>query len=167
MSTFIYADKKTLTFIHQTAKVYRLDPALVCAIIEQESSWNPWAIRYEPGFYRRYIAPMVRRRQSKNKKPPRLIVPRGVSVMTEAHARAMSWGLMQVMGQTAREHGFKDRFLSALCLAPFGIDTGCRVLAAYLAEKHGDVRKGLLRWNGGGDPHYPDKVQRRVPKYKS
>ena len=28
-----------------------------CAIIEQESAWNPWAVRYEPAFFARYVAP--------------------------------------------------------------------------------------------------------------
>jgi hypothetical protein len=33
-----------------------LDPALVCAVIEQESAWNAWAIRYEPMFFAKYGA---------------------------------------------------------------------------------------------------------------
>ena len=24
---------------------HSVDPALVCAVIEQESAWNPWAVR--------------------------------------------------------------------------------------------------------------------------
>jgi soluble lytic murein transglycosylase-like protein len=38
------------------AAAHTLDPALVCAVIEQESAWNPWAVRYEPGFLSRYVA---------------------------------------------------------------------------------------------------------------
>ena len=40
------------------ASEHGLDPALVCAVVEQESSWNPWAVRYEPGFLSRYVAPL-------------------------------------------------------------------------------------------------------------
>ena len=78
------------------ASQHALDPALVCAIIEQESSWDTHAIRYEPAFRSRYVAPLGL--------PP-----------TEEIARSISWGLMQVMGQSAREHSFAGRFLSALC----------------------------------------------------
>jgi soluble lytic murein transglycosylase-like protein len=73
------------------ALAHSLDPALVCAVVEQESAWNPWAIRYEPGFLARYVAPLF---------------TAGKISATEAYARSFSWGLMQVMGQVAREHGF-------------------------------------------------------------
>ena len=39
--------------------MHALWPDLVCAIIEQESAWNPWALRYEPSFYAKYIAPRM------------------------------------------------------------------------------------------------------------
>ncbi len=35
----------------RAAAAQSLDPALVCAVVEQESAWNPWAIRYEPLFF--------------------------------------------------------------------------------------------------------------------
>jgi soluble lytic murein transglycosylase-like protein len=40
------------------AKTHALDSALVCAVIEQESAWEPHAIRYEPAFRMRYVAPL-------------------------------------------------------------------------------------------------------------
>ena len=40
------------------AAAHALDPALVCAVIEQESAWHQWAVRYEPSFLSRYIAPL-------------------------------------------------------------------------------------------------------------
>ena len=36
-----------------------LDPALVCAVVEQESSWDTFAIRYEPAFRTRYVVPLA------------------------------------------------------------------------------------------------------------
>src|SRR5258708_30459941 len=77
-----------------------LDPALVCAVVEQESAWNPWAIRFEPLFFAKYVASLY----TNNK----------ISA-SEAYARGFSWGLMQVMGQVAREVGFDPLFLSTLC----------------------------------------------------
>jgi hypothetical protein len=32
------------------ASAHGLDPALVCAVVEQESAWDAHAIRYEPAF---------------------------------------------------------------------------------------------------------------------
>ena len=84
----------------KAADAQLLDPALVCAVVEQESAWNPWAMRYEPLFFSKYVAGLY----TNNK----------ISA-TEAYARGFSWGLMQVMGQVAREAGFDSLFLAALC----------------------------------------------------
>jgi soluble lytic murein transglycosylase-like protein len=129
------------------ASAHGLDPALVCAVVEQESEWDACAIRYEPGFRARYVAPL--------ELPP-----------TEEIARSISWGLMQVMGQVAREQGFQRPFLSALCDPSAGLTFGCIVLAAKLAAASGDVSRGLTLWNGGGNPDYAAQVLARVPRYK-
>jgi len=75
-----------LVLARKTA-VHSLDPSLVCAVVEQESAWNPWAIRYEPAFFSKFVASLY----TNNK-----------IAATEAYARGFSWGLMQVMGQVAR-----------------------------------------------------------------
>ncbi|HKN25309.1 MAG TPA: transglycosylase SLT domain-containing protein [Candidatus Acidoferrum sp.] len=124
---------------------YGLDPFLVCALIEQESGWNPWAMRYEPGFLQRYIANM--------KLEP-----------TEAAARATSFGLCQVMGQTAREKGFQGKFLTQLCDPDVGVELGCRKLQECFAV-HGDPETSLLAYNGGGSPEYGKEVLARVAHY--
>jgi hypothetical protein len=78
-------------------------------------------MRYEPAFRTRYVAPLGL--------PP-----------TEEIARSISWGLMQVMGQVAREHGFSGKYLSALCDPAAGLELGCTVLASKiaLARRHDD-----------------------------
>ncbi len=124
-----------------------LDSALVCAIVEQESSWDTHAIRYEPAFRTRYVSPL------------------GLPA-TEEVARSISWGLMQVMGQVAREHGFQRPFLSALCDSSAGLTFGCIVLAVKLAAAGGNVPRGLALWNGGGNPDYAAQVLARVPRYR-
>ena len=127
-----------------------LDPALVCAVCEQESGWNSWAIRYEPAFYRHYLQPMIAKGALHDE--------------TETRARAFSWGLMQVMGQTARENGYGGH-LAGLCDPAAGIEVGCRVLTGKLAEAQGDVERGLLLWNGGANSSYPAEVLARRGKY--
>jgi len=128
------------------ATKYGLDVAMVCALIEQESDWNQWAMRYEPAFYDHYISNMT-----------------SLSA-TEMIARATSYGLMQIMGQTAREFGCTVRFLSQLCDPDTGIDIGCRKLQKCFAV-HGADESGLLAYNGGGNPEYGVQVLARVAHY--
>ena len=135
----------------QAATAQSLAPALVCAIVEQESAWNPWAMRYEPAFFAKYIAPLY----TNNK-----------VTACEAYARGFSWGLMQVMGQVAREVGFDAPFLAALCDPPQGLAIGCRVLRKEFDAMAGDVTRTLLAWNGGGNPGYPSQVLARLSHYQ-
>lgn len=143
---------EVIDLARQIAVEHKLEPALVCAVIEQESAWDPWAVRYEPAFLSRYVAPLY---------------TTGKISATEAYTRAMSWGLMQVMGQVAREFGFEDHSLAALCEAATGIEFGCRVLAARLLRAKGDVSAALLAWNGGANPNYPAEVLSRKRNYSS
>ena len=129
------------------APKHALDAALVCAVVEQESAWDAHAIRYEPGFRARYVAPLGL--------PP-----------TEEVARSISWGLMQVMGQVAREHGFSGKFLSALCDPAAGLDIGCTVLASKLSAAGNDVARALELWNGGANADYASQVLARIANYK-
>jgi soluble lytic murein transglycosylase-like protein len=148
----VSAPAKLVAIAVETAHAHDLDPSLVCAVIEQESGWNPWAMRYEPAFFAKYVASLY----TNNK----------VSA-SEAYARGFSWGLMQVMGQVARENGFSDRFLSGLCDPNFGIEYGCRVLRKKLDLAKGDTLQGLLAWNGGGNPNYAVEVLDRRGAYAS
>jgi soluble lytic murein transglycosylase-like protein len=145
--------KELVALARSAASRHQLYPEIVCAIIEQESAWNPWAIRYEPAFYDRYILPLRSRGE--------------ITHETEARARATSWGLMQVMGQVARETGFAKAFLSELCDPIAGIETGCAVFDRKLAAAEGNVARALLLWNGGGNSHYAAEVLSRAGEYRS
>lgn len=123
-----------------------LDPALICAIIEQESSFDQWAIRYEPAFYTKYVEPIS-----------------GLT-STEAHGRAFSWGLLQCMGQSARECGFKGP-LPQLCEPETGIRVGCELFTRKMTASRGQIHQALLYWNGGGNEAYPGQVMARIAKF--
>ena len=159
-------DGTALIALARTAAAqHSLDPALICAIVEQESAWDPHAIRYEPAFRTRYVAPLGL--------PP-----------TEEVARSISWGLMQVMGQVAREHGFTAKSLAALCDPATGLAIGCTVFAAKLhaASNSGAasvtnnsdaasvtadiVHRALALWNGGANTIYAAQVLARVVHYQ-
>lgn len=127
------------------ARLHGLEGALVCAVVEQESNWAPWAIRYEPAFQTRYVEPQ-------NLGP------------TETVARSISWGLMQLMGEVARELGFQGK-LASLCDPDTGLEWGCKHLKAKLDAHGGDVTAGLLAWNGGGNKEYPEQVLARTGAY--
>lgn len=135
-----------LQLAHEIAAREGVDPTLVCAVVEQESAWNPWAVRFEPAFYEKYTKPMH-------------------LSDTEEYTRAISFGLMQLMGESAREAGFTGKYLSELCDPTVGLTWGCRWLQRKLAHASGDVTKGLLAWNGGGSPGYASQVLARMAKY--
>jgi soluble lytic murein transglycosylase-like protein len=144
------APANLVTLARNAAQLQGLDPALVCAVVEQESAWNPWAIRYEPAFFAKYIAS--------------LYINNKVS-SSEAYARSFSWGLLQVMGQVARETGFDAPFLSALCDPEHGLAIGCKVLRKKCDAAGGDMTRALLAWNGGANPAYAAQVLARQPQY--
>lgn len=105
--------------IQEAALAAGLPISIVRGIVCQESSGNPGATRFEPEFRKQYC-PTAEYGQ-------------------EADDRSTSWGLMQIMGQVARERGFKGKF-SELLQPEVGLYWGCRqlnVLKARYFKKHG------------------------------
>lgn len=117
--------------IRESADKHVLPYGLVSAIIRVESNGDPWAVRYEPGFQRAYLDGKV------------WPMFGAITQETEIITRATSWGLMQVMGQVARERGFVGAYLSELCQGSIGIEYGCRQLR-HLADRYFDAHG----WNG-------------------
>lgn len=172
------------TLIHVKAAKYQLDPHIVAAIILQESGGLPWRTRYEPGFYRRYLAHLKRKDLLGH-------VPSDLPTLnTEKVHRATSWGLMQVLGETARGQDFGEDDLPLLLVPETNIEIGCKYVrhlidkdagktvaehaqqtkffkefltAAVLALPEETVRTMmmLLRYNGGSNLNYPHEVLRR------
>lgn len=124
-----------------------VDPATFCALVHRESGWNTWATRYEPAFYDRYVASMTGLTQ------------------TEMRTRATSFGLGQVMGQTARELGFANPWLAELCDPAIGLDLAACKFHRCVVQHPGDLRGALLAYNGGSDSGYPDAVLKNVGLY--
>lgn len=146
--------------IDRAARQHGLPPELVRAIVEVESEGNPWSARYEPAFYDRYI------KDAKIKAIP------PCSLATERTLRATSFGLMQIMGSTAREVGFEGTFLTELSSPEIGLEYGCRYLAK-LARRHHDRYgwEGVAAAYNAGSPRptdsgrwvnqpYVDKIRR-------
>lgn len=137
--------------IYKAADKYDIDPKLIAAVIQQESSGYPAACRYEQGFYDRYV-------RDRSRKEMLGYIPKATSLATERRMRAFSYGYGQLMGQTARELGFAGESLAELFDPETNIDLSAKLLRRLLDQSKGDREKALLRYNGGGDPGYPIKV---------
>jgi len=138
------------------------DPALVAAIITVESQWNPYAVRYESGY--RWLH-----------QPERYARQQGIALEVEELFQRMSWGLMQLMGGSAREMGF-NLPLPALCDGMIGIEYGIRYLVAL--KRNYKTRDDLISAYNSGTAKkkpnglytnqvYVDKVNRVLRKHDS
>lgn len=137
-------------YIVAAAKETGLSPRFIAAVIMTESGGRITAYRYEPNFYKKYLLG-----KSLKTLGGHVPSPSTISTETEMFGRAVSWGPMQIMGQVAREYGFKLDDLTELLFPEHNIPLGCRILA-HKIEKAGSVRGGLVLWNGSET--YPDKV---------
>ena len=164
----LHSQVKELCDVHALA--HGLDPTLILAICQQESSFRHDVARLEQGFYVRYTEPDK------------------LATTTEI-LLASSYGLMQTMGQILREHGyfefFKDyhngaiteqikdslgevpivKAINAYMVRPaWQVEWGCIHFKKKLDLARGDIRKALLFWNGGWAPNYPDEVLAKYVK---
>ena len=152
--------------IKKKARKYKLEFELVCAVIWQESRGNPWATRYEHAFYQRYVEPLGR-----DELPGFVPEPYRVSLSTEKRLRAVSYGLMQLMGETMRESGFRKNDLTRLLIPAINLEYGCRHLQYLIRRASADtyetrIRMALAAYNTGRTLHentqYDDKVLRHI-----
>ncbi len=137
--------------IANLSHMHGLPVRLVKAIILTESSDNTWAVRYEP-HWRWFFSPKQWARRLK------------ITDKTERSLQANSWGLMQIMGATARELGF-TRPLVRLCEPMLGVEYGCRYLKKQLDRYSGDVYKAVAAYNAGSARRsvlHPSKFKNQV-----
>lgn len=119
---------------------YDLDPDLVQAIVEQESgydpaAWNPepryrwlWDVRANTKFRALTLAEIAA------KSPPADFHALAGDADQEWVAQQASWGLMQIIGANAREHGFRGSYLPELTRdVALNLDVGCRIFAEHVA----------------------------------
>lgn len=142
------------------ASKYSFPSLFVAALVMVESSGITWTVRWEPDFFDRYL----RVQEVKGIRP--------CTSETERRMRATSFGLMQIMGQVARERGFTGTYLTALCDPEVGIEFGCLHLSwtrDRLAKRGiNDAASLCAAYNGGlgavvkpgtyRNPEYPGKV---------
>ena len=159
---FITGSKALLGLIVALATQAGLPPEMVLAIIEAESGGNPYATAFNPNAA---VKMQLKR-------------PAICSEGTDGVHQRTAWGVMQVMGLTARGLGFEG-WLPELVEPEINIRLG----VAYLAElkkrffaAHGldgviaAYRKGSPRKTSEGkflSQGYVDRIKQLMPKYKS
>lgn len=141
--------------IEQVAPGHGLDANLVEAVCLTESAGNPYAIKPEPSYRYlmnvrtwqpfRALSAAERTAASAPADFPTLAGSRD----QEWQAQRTSWGLMQVMGAVAREHGFREPYLAQLVDIVANLQIGCRHLAGHLRWAKGDIDTALRAYNGG------------------
>lgn len=117
-----------LTLITDLAAKRGLDAALVAAVVETESAFDPWAMRYEPSY--KYLVGNVESLSQ-----------------IERYTQMTSWGLMQVMGAVAREYGFTG-WLSKLCDPTVGLNYGMLHLNRFYT-RYGSWTHAIASYNAG------------------
>jgi soluble lytic murein transglycosylase-like protein len=126
-----------MDIIKRLGQLYGVDPFLIAAICQQESSGNIYAQRFEPNYRWYYEVDSCARRIR-------------CSVSTETAGQQTSYGLMQVMGAVMRENGFAGWFGQAF--DPYtNIEYGAKHLAKFL--KKYDPPSAIASYNAGS-PRY-------------
>lgn len=136
-----------------------IDPYLLAGIVVQESGGEQYAQRVERGFWSRYLDGIRRWVQES---------PSRYDDKWAAYPDiyASSYGLCQIMLQTAAEHGFVYHYPGQLFDPDENLRVACKILSRLRVQKHGDTRAMLLAYNGGGDPTYPDRISNHVRALK-
>lgn len=121
--------------IRQSANTFGLSQTLIAAICQKESAGNCRAMRYEPGYKWLYEEEYWAKHM-------------GTTVETERELQKFSWGIMQIMGATAREYGF-DEQLPVLLNPEDGIHYGVKFLFHKVQKYNGNTVKAIAAYNAG------------------
>lgn len=148
-------DAHLARFIDEAAVAAELDPAFVRAIVAVESAGNPYAWRPEPRY--RFLWDVRTHRPFRtltDDELSRAAAPADFSARAgsrdqEWTAQRASWGLMQIMGAVAREHGFDGLYLTVLTDPEVNLRIGCAYLRLLLRWADGDHGKAAGAYNAG------------------
>ena len=122
-----------LEVITRTAEKFKLPIGLVKAMCRVESDFVSTAMRWEPVFYHKYVQPLV---------------VSGEIPFEEAIGNACSFGLMQIMGRTARLMGYTHD-LTGLWQPIINLNYCCKFLAKLMKRYGGNVRHSIAAYNAG------------------
>jgi soluble lytic murein transglycosylase-like protein len=116
----------------QVSSTYGLQPDLLAAQIQVESSGDPFAFRYEKAYFEHYILNNA-----------------GAEGYAFGPLAACSYGLLQILLETALENGFDGR-PEQLFDPKVGLSWGAKYLQRCLLLTNQDYPLALKRYNGSG-----------------
>lgn len=119
--------------IIKNAEKHGLQHEIVWGICQVESNFNPYAVRYEPGYKWLFN--------------PRELRPINCAFETECAQQRTSYGLMQVMGAVFRELGYRGWLTQIICDIDTQLEYGCRYLW-NLISRYG-FEGGIEAYNAG------------------
>jgi hypothetical protein len=141
--------------IEQSAKDLALQPSLIGAVVQVESSGYTWASNPEPRY--RYFWDVKKNKPFRavtdaelaSKFPPADFPCLYADRDQEWWYQQASFGLMQVMGAVAREEGFTAPSLLELCDPAAGLLVGGRHLRRLVLWADGHLETALGAYNAG------------------
>jgi len=144
-------EESLLNLVKKVCQEEGVEWELVWAIIQVESKGNPNAIRFEPNFYAKYIDHLP-------------------FISAEKICRACSFGLMQIMGETARELGF-DQPWNKFFDPAFNVRVGIKFIKRIMS-KCDDYERIANYYNTGinstyWNEDYVRKVMAELQKIKA
>jgi len=154
------------SLVAKHAAFYGLDRIWCAALVLHESEGGEqWSSRIEET-----SALYVRIMSSSRSSLAGFVPPAGrnPSLYDEKIWRASSWGLSQILGETARVMGFKGRYLPELLDPDVNLFWGLGYFAKCLRragsgiDKNAQYRSASLFYNGAGNADYPGYVESRM-----
>ena len=144
--------------IRRKALEHRLTYTLIKGMIAKESSFNPHAIKPEPGFFKAYLKNLKTQvLRSKSKHDDRWIKYPNIF--------SCSYGLMQVLYSTALQFGFTGQYPSDLADPETGIEFGCKYLVSRFKYARGkfnspeDIKAAAIAGYNGGSGAVKTKIR--------
>lgn len=128
------SDLKSTVRAWITNSGFDLDPNLVLSICQVESNFRYQSARYEANFNYLFKADDYAKSQN-------------ITFDTEATFQKISWGIMQIMGGTARHLGFSG-WLPTLSELEVGLFWSCRYLD-NLCHKYSSLEDQIASYNAG------------------
>jgi hypothetical protein len=153
--------ERYLSILEGLCKPYGINFSIMAAICEHESSWDTYAIKFEPRF--KYI------------ETPGKYVHINNDLDTEKNLQMCSWGIGQIMGATARTLGFNDSLLKLL-KPEIGLEYACKyfnkVCNPYPTDdkKIAAYNRGSIAYTKDGkfvNQNYVDAVNLIIKKYRN
>ena len=128
-------------FIHQSRR-HHVPAPLLAGITQVESRFEPFATRTEPSFQKNPIVKRSARKWSN--------AHHGLpTAETELQDRSRSYGLMQPMGELAREQGYDSTYLATLYIPDLNIEQGAIKLDSLFKRYKRDTLAVISAYNLG------------------